>query len=176
MPIKQRDLRGAGDRIRHVASMESLKEAKAAKKQTAFLCHSHLDVGLVKGLQAFLKNQGWDLYIDWLDEELPTAPDKETAKKIKNKIIETDWFMFLATANSTVSRWCPWELGYADMQKGYERIVIIPTEDDGGKWHGNEYLQLYRQITDASLGSKHGYAMFEAKKSGGGVWVDQIRY
>ncbi|MHB1428957.1 MAG: toll/interleukin-1 receptor domain-containing protein [Rhodocyclaceae bacterium] len=174
MPIKQRDLRAAATRVSRVVVAKSLREARAAKQQTAFLCHSHLDVGLVRGIQNFLKEQGWDLYIDWLDEELPSAPDKETAEKIKNKIVETDWFLFLATANSTKSRWCPWELGYADAKKRYEHIVIIQTEDDDGKYHGNEYLQLYRKLTDATSKIRSGYAVFAANSTNGGVWIDEL--
>lgn len=172
MPIKQRDLRAAATRA---VVAKSLREARAAKQQTAFLCHSHLDVGLVKGLQNFLNDQGWDIYIDWLDDDMPSVPDKETAEKIKGKIVESDWFLFLATANSTSSRWCPWEIGYADAKRGYEHIVIIQTEDDGGKHHGNEYLQLYRKLIEASSNTRKGYAVFSAKATNGGTWIDDLK-
>lgn len=172
MSIKQRDLRSAATQV---SVAKSLREARAAKQQTAFLSHSHVDVALVRGLQNFLNDQGWNLYIDWLDEELPSVPNRETAEKIKSKIVESDWFLFLATVNSTSSRWCPWELGFADAIKGYEHIVIIPTEDDGGKYHGNEYLQLYRNLTNASLGTRMGYAVFPAKATDRGTWIDNLK-
>lgn len=55
------------------------------------------------------------------------------------------FFLFLATPNSMKSRWCPWEIGYADGTKANDNILIIPTEDSAG-WYGNEYLGLYRKI------------------------------
>lgn len=48
---------------------------------------------------------------------MPERPNKETAQRIQGKIREIDYFLFLATENSGASRWCPWEIGYADSQK-----------------------------------------------------------
>ena len=177
MAIKQRDLRSAAARPPRVVIARSLNEALSKNQQTAFLCHSHKDKNLAEGLQNILNESGWDLYIDWLDEELPESPDKNTASKIKNKIGQLNWFLFLATANSTGSRWCPWEIGYADAVKKHENILVIPTEDDSGRWHGNEYLQLYRKITDATdqTINRSGYAVFEPKSSKGGTWVENIK-
>lgn len=176
MAVKLRDLRSAARRTDGITVPKSLGEALGSNTQTAFLCHSHKDQELAKGLQVILKEQGWDLYIDWQDNEMPTTPDKETAKRIKSKIEITDWFLFLATANSTGSRWCPWEMGFADAKKNYEKIVIIPTEDDDGKWYGNEYLQLYKNLSIASNSStgKSGYALFEAASTKSGTWVEQL--
>ena len=61
------------------------------------------------------------------------------------------FFLFLATANSMASRWCPWELGYADGHKSLDRIAIVPTFD-GTTTHGNEYLQLYRRVDVTNAG------------------------
>ena len=75
----------------------------------------------------------------------------------------------LATRNSTESRWCPWEIGYADAVKDYERILIVPTEDDSGNWYGNEYLQLYKKIDEGTnkQTGESGYAVFEAGSNSG---------
>lgn len=176
MAVKIRELRSAAYRSNRVSVPKSLGEALGSNTQTAFLCHSHKDQELAKGLQVILKEHGWNLYIDWQDNEMPSTPDKETAKRIKLKIEITDWFLFLATANSTCSRWCPWEIGFADAKKNYEKIVVIPTEDDSGKWYGNEYLQLYKNLSVASNSStgKSGYAVFEAKSKQSGIWVENL--
>lgn len=121
LAIKTKHLRSAAGRSGSVVVAKSLNEALSKNKQTAFLCHSHKDQELAKGLQVLLKENGWDVYIDWEDNEMPSSPNKETASKIKSKITTTDWFLFLATSNSTQSRWCPWEIGYADSQKGMEK-------------------------------------------------------
>lgn len=152
MAISINDLRAAAGRSYKTTIIKSLSEATAKSKQSAFLCHSHKDVELAKGLQVLLAENGWDLYIDWQDHEMPEQPNKETATKIKNKINDLDWFLFLATPNSTQSRWCPWEIGFADSKKIYDRILIIPTTDSG-KWYGNEYLQIYKKI-DVAVGNQ----------------------
>jgi hypothetical protein len=169
LTIKARNLRAAAARSGSVVVAKSLNEALSRNKQIAFLCHSHKDQELAKGLQVLLKESGWDLYIDWKDNELPSSPNKATASKIKSKIESTDWFLFLATSNSTLSRWCPWEIGYADSIKGYEKMLIIPIEDDSGNWYGNEYLQLYKKVdegTDKQTG-KPAYAAFDVGSSSG---------
>ncbi|ARS53528.1 toll/interleukin-1 receptor domain-containing protein [Kushneria konosiri] len=175
MAIKTRDLRAASNRLGKIIVARSLNEALAKKQQTAFLCHSHKDHELAKGLQVLMKENGWDLYIDWEDSEMPSTPNKETANKIKTKIKITDWFLFLATSNSTQSRWCPWEIGFADSAKSYEKILIVPTEDDSGTWYGNEYLQLYRQMNEGShkQTSKAGYAVFDVG-AGSGTWIKNL--
>ena len=120
-------------------------------QQTAFLSHSHLDHDLARGVQGFLQSQGWMVYIDWQDVTLPSSPNSETASKIKSRIRQLDWFLFLATKNSIESRWCPWEIGYADGVKTYDDIVILPTTDSMGRFYGNEYLNLYRSLQHSSL-------------------------
>lgn len=171
MPISIRNLRAAAARSQRTILAKSLNEALAKNSPTAFLCHSHKDQELAKGLQVLLAENGWNLYVDWQDKEMPENPDKATAENIRNKIGVMDWFLFLATPNSTQSRWCPWEIGIADSKKRHDRILIIPTTDDSGKWYGNEYLQLYRQITEADGG---GLAVFSAGSSSNGNWIRNL--
>ena len=175
MAITLRTLRSAAARPSRVIA-KSLSEAASYGLQTAFLCHSHKDKDLALGLQNLLKENGWNLYIDWQDNEMPESPGKNTATKIKTKIGSTKWFLFLATPNSMGSRWCPWEIGYADSVKAHDNIVIVPTEDDNGRFYGNEYLQLYRKLTDASNTNinKRGYAVFNPGSNQGGSWVEQL--
>lgn len=95
MAITLRTLRSAAARPSRVIA-KSLSEAASYGLQTAFLCHSHKDKDLAAGLQNLLKENGWNLYIDWQDNEMPESPDKNTATKIKSKIGSTKWFLFLA--------------------------------------------------------------------------------
>jgi hypothetical protein len=127
-------------------------------------------VELAKGLVTLLAQAGWRTYIDWADTEMPETPDRETAKRIQQKIIELDFFLFLATANSMASRWCPWEIGYADGKKPIERIVMVPTAD-GSRTHGNEYLQLYRRL-DFSDAQQLG--VWQPGQTQGGVFVKNL--
>ena len=150
MAIPLSRLRYYTDRYTRSAFM-SIQEAQRAGIQTAFLSHSHKDAELAKGVQGFLKRHGWDVYIDWEDATMPDNPNRETAKKLQKRIQDCDWFLYLATANSSESRWCPWEIGYADSEKGKDRLLILPTADERGAKHGNEYLELYSRIDYNSL-------------------------
>jgi TIR domain len=162
MAISQTDLRNA-------ARQSTRMVAKSTNQRTAFLCHSHKDRDLAEGLQVRLKEQGFDLYIDWQDVSMPATPNAETADKLRFKIVACDWFLFLATANSMASRWCPWELGYADGKKSRDRIAIVPTSDHQTT-HGNEYIALYRYI-DSVSGGRIG--MFGPSPTQG-VWVNSL--
>ena len=77
---------------------------------------------------------------------MPAVPNAETAMNIRQRIRLLDWFLFLATQNSVSSRWCPWEIGYADGTKNDSDIIVIPTIDQQNRFYGNEYLNLYRSL------------------------------
>ena len=142
----------AQSELQRAAQRQPLRKSQihSGRQQTAFLCHSHVDKELAEGLQVWLAEQGVDLYIDWKDSTMPETPDRETAQRIQRRIVASDCFLFLATANSKASRWCPWELGYADGKKNLNQIAIVPTADGRGTY-GNEYLQLYRRLDSNSL-------------------------
>lgn len=140
----------------------SLNEARRQNLRTAFLSHSHRDAELAKGLSETLAAAGWTVYIDWEDTVMPETPDRATATRIQEKILSHTLFLFLATPNSVASRWCPWELGFADGRKQRDTIYVVPTTD-GGTTSGNEYLQLYRRIEPGP----DGIRLFEAASSAG---------
>lgn len=154
--IRQSVLMDYAGRSTVLKSDRALQDAQRLGRQTAFLSHSHKDRAMAKGVQAFLQSQGWDVYIDWEDAEMPSKPNRQTAARIKDKIVQLDWFLFLATQTLTASRWCPWEIGYADGKKSIERIIILPTSD-GYSTYGNEYLDLYRHIAPSTLGDIRVY-------------------
>lgn len=138
--------------------------------KTAFLCHSHNDANLAKGLVQLLSDAGWRVYIDWQDSEMPDTPNRGTAQRIEQKIIDLEYFLFLATPKSMVSHWGPWKMGYADGKKRLDRILIVPTED-GAQTHGNEYLQLYRRI---DLSDKNEPAVWQPDQNTNGVLVKNL--
>jgi hypothetical protein len=166
MPIRIDTLRSAAARPKAVVP-RTLHEARASGAKTAFLCHSHRDTTLAQGLVQLLAEEGWRVYIDWLDADMPETPNRETAQRIKQKIIDLEYFLFLATPNSMSSRWCPWEIGYADGKKHIDNILVIPTTDGSGTY-GNEYLQLYRRVDIADAGN---LAVWRPGQTNNGVLV-----
>jgi len=158
MAINQSTLLYKSSNYRQSIDESAILSKAATKKKTAFLCHSHNDLQLVKGLIVLFKEAGVELYIDWQDTSMPNSPNATTAKKIQLKIRESDLFIFLATENSKNSRWCPWEIGFADSSA--KKIYIIPTHDTNN-YYGNEYLELYPRIDEGSSETKSGLALFK---------------
>ncbi|MCW5794343.1 MAG: toll/interleukin-1 receptor domain-containing protein [Nitrospira sp.] len=170
MPVRIEALRSAATRYRPTLA-KSLTEARAHGLPTVFLCHSHRDEELVKGLLALFEESGWSVYVDWADASMPDVPNRETADRIKRKIVDLNYFLFLATSNSISSRWCPWEIGYADGKKPIERILVLPTTD-GFKTYGNEYLQLYRHIDLSNLSK---LAVWQPGQTTNGILLKNLR-
>jgi hypothetical protein len=153
MTISQYELRSAA--ARNVSA--KYQQNRGYGQKTGFLCHSHKDRDLALGLQQWLKEQGMDLYIDWQDASMPETPDGTTAAHIRNVIRGADVCLFLATHDSMASRWCPWELGFADGVKNNDQIAVIATRDASGNYYGNEYLQLYRRIDQIAGNALYWY-------------------
>ena len=166
--FKLNELRSAGAyrSVNFSRRYNSINEAKAARVRTIFLSHSHKDRDYALGLKAIIEDGGGSLYIDWLDEAMPEVTSKETAQRIRSKIVDCDLFLFLATPNSMASRWCPWEIGYADGKKPIDNIVIVPTTEDGVRYYGSEYLQLYRRLEPSALRSGSPSAVKPGEYSG----------
>ena len=102
---------------------------------------------------------------------MPEEPNEETARKIRDKILSYDWFIFLATPNSIASRWCPWEIGYADGKKANEKIILIRLDDGSDEYWGNEYLNLYRELSSTKKG---GLRLFPRGEEGNGVLLEKL--
>lgn len=149
MPISIDALKKAAARPLPQTMTKSVNKATAAHKKTAFLSQSHLDQKRARGLQVLLAEQGWDVFIDWEHNTLDERPTTEMATWLQSAIVRCDWLLYLATQNSANSRWCPWEIGYADGKKSNAAIVVAGTKDSGGTY-GSEYLDLYRRITDVN--------------------------
>lgn len=148
----------------------TIVEARTMRLSTVFLCHSHKDEQLVKGLVVILQEAGWQVYVDWADSSMPDVPTRQTAETIKQKIEDLDYFLFLATANSMASKWCPWEIGYADGKKHIDSILVLPTADRLTT-HGSEYLQLYRRVDLSNAGQ---LAVWQPRDTQNGVLVRNL--
>ena len=127
------------------------RKFRATKK--IFLSHSHKDADLVKSAIAFFLSQGIEIYVDWLDPDMPTVTSASTASKIKLKIKENHKFVVLLSSNAKDSKWVPWELGYADGVKAMSDIAIFPIlRNSSDTFNGVEYMALYPKIGLEGIG------------------------
>lgn len=89
---------------------------------SVFLSHSSKDKPSLKGVIAFLKSFGADVYIDLNDITLPAKPSTETAQKLKVQMKKCSKVIVLVSENSRNSKWIPWEVGLADMDKTPKKL------------------------------------------------------
>jgi hypothetical protein len=126
----------------------AIKESivKAAAAVTVFLSHSHRDTELIKLASGLLQSQGVDVYIDHKDPDLPDKTSISTAYKLRRKIEECGKLVLVASDRAVeISRWVPWELGFADGRILQDNIAILPVQDQRGNWTGSEYVGCYNQ-------------------------------
>lgn len=127
--------------------VESVQLARSDEGATIFISHSHKDRDLINGLINYLSQYSTcSLYVDWQDSLLPRETSAETARAVKHMISRLDKFIVLATVNALESRWVPWELGVADATKDFNDILVVPVDDDTGRFVGNEYIAAYNRL------------------------------
>jgi hypothetical protein len=139
-----------------------VKRASRTGEVTVFLSHKHDEAKELKDAIALLNSLGVSVYVDWMDEGMPSVTSGRTAERIKQKIQNNKKFILLATDAVIASKWCNWELGYGDAHKYSKDIALLPVAENDGTWKGSEYLQIYPAIeSDNQVGTvgyvvKHG--------------------
>ena len=143
----RKEIKSVGkEQLREKLTKKRSEKASEFAMNSIFLSHSHLDKTIVMKMGLLFERINAELYIDWMDKSLPESTNIETASQIKNKIQECNNFLFLATYHGLRSKWCNWELGIADAIKT-KKLAILPIETKSGNWKGNEYLQLYPEMS-----------------------------
>lgn len=136
------------DSYRAIKNFSSSSEI--SYKPTVFLSHKHDDLDDLKGVIGLLEEYGAKVYIDSMDNKMPDQTCGDTAKRIKEIIKYCKKFILLATDDAIESYWCNWELGIGDTYRYFDNIAILPMKDKSTydhKYKGNEYLQIYPQIS-----------------------------
>lgn len=152
--ISEAELKSEKSRILSKNSYSWLQEAISARKRNntadevvIFLSHKHGEKELVENIIAVFNDLEVEVYVDWLDDEMPKHTNGFTAKQIKQKIKNCDKFVLLATEEAIASKWCNWELGFGDAKK-YEsdKIAIFPIKKNYQDFTGSEYLAIYPYV------------------------------
>ncbi len=111
-----------------------------------FLSHKHDEQETLQDVVAFLKEEGVDVYVDWMDPSMPAYTNAGTAHSLKQKIKAADKFILVATPSAINSKWCNWELGLGDAAKYKEHITLLPINRTYENFRGTEYLEIYPYI------------------------------
>lgn len=115
-------------------------------KPMIFLSHKHDELVILQDVVAFLNAEGVEIYVDWMDDEMPAYTNAKTALRLKEKIKVSDKFILVATPNAINSKWCNWELGLGDAEKYIEHIALFPINRTTQNFSGAEYLRIYPYI------------------------------
>lgn len=113
-----------------------------------FLSHSFLDADIILGLKEEIKEMGFSVYIDWIeDSHLDRSKvNKETAELLKKRLKQCKCLFYATSENSAYSKWMPWECGYFDGYRGLVAICPIVEQEGKSEYKGQEYLSLYPYI------------------------------
>lgn len=115
-------------------------------KYDIFLSHSYLDREEVLSLVQLFNRCDYSVYVDWIEDYQLDRNNvsADTAELLRQRMNESRGLAYLATGNSTNSKWCPWELGYFDGKSGNARCCILPILNyTSHTYQGQEYLGLY---------------------------------
>lgn len=162
---------------RYFSKAENLNESISGTSQQyemrIFLSYRRKDKYYVAPIVEFLKNQGVNIYIDYLDESLPDTPCPETAGILRDRINKSDKLILFATPNSKESKWIPWELGLGDGFLKYQNVAILPVTNNSNNWDEQEYYGIYGYIKEgvSKNKSKSDWAIFFP--NGAAFWLEQ---
>lgn len=125
-----------------------------------FLSHSFLDREEVLSLVQLFNKCAYSVYVDWIyDYQLDrNSVSTKTAELLRKRMNESRGLAYLATGNSTNSKWCPWELGYFDGKSGNARCCILPILNYSSySYQGQEYLGLYPYLQYEKYANRDAY-------------------
>ena len=128
-------------------------------KYDIFLSHSYLDKTLVYTVVDLFNQAGYSVYVDWIeDQQLDRSKvNAATANTLRERMELSKSLAYVATSNSSNSKWCPWELGYVDALKNGRCAILPIMKDDSSTFKGQEYLGLYPFIDYALNKNTHTY-------------------
>lgn len=115
-------------------------------KPMVFISHKHEEIDILQDVIEFLKVEGVDIYVDWMDEDMPVFTNSKTAIRLKEKIKAANKFILIATPSAINSKWCNWELGLGDAAKYIEHIALLPINKSSQLFESSEYLNIYPYI------------------------------
>ena len=112
-----------------------------------FISYSWNDRSYADRVVQLLEKCGYTVYIDYNDKRLDRDNvSEETAKRIIAEMKKCKGLLHLYSPNSSVSKWCPWEVGVFSGIKSFRCANLPLTENRGDDFKKQEYLEIYPYI------------------------------
>lgn len=132
---------------KRATTAELLRESRRmpTRHLDVFLSHSRVDENFVLGAKRALESYGLSVYVDWIDDPQLDRSNvtPSTASVLRGRMKASRMFILVHSVNSSVSKWCPWELGFFDGHKGGNVFIFPISQKEENKFIGQEYLGLY---------------------------------
>lgn len=153
----EQSLRARAQRTTITKSAEAvLKESVTASAQRTsfdiFLSHSYLDNKVILGIKLALEDMGHSVYVDWIEDRQLSRENvtRETAAVLRERMKQSRSLFYATSANTSNSKWMPWELGYMDGLKSKSAILpVLLSPTTTSDYRGQEYLGIYPYIDKA---------------------------
>lgn len=114
--------------------------------QCVFISHKKEDSHAAKQIADYLMNAGVNVYFDEYDNTLDLTNPHSIVNSIKNGLDHSTHLLVLLSPNALLSKWIPWEVGYAYDSK---RIISLTLKE-----LSTIQLPEYLQITSIIRGTK----------------------
>lgn len=123
-----------------------------------FISYSWNDRSFAYKVVKLLEACGYTVYIDYNDLKLDRSKvDEDTAKRLIEKMKKCRGLLYLYSPSSSVSKWCPWEVGVFSGIKNF-RCANLPIVDNStDEYKNQEYLELYPYVEYEKVHGKDNY-------------------
>lgn len=150
---------------------ESIKEQDSLRQYDVFLSHAVKDAKIVLGVKNWLEENGMKVYVDWIDDRHldRSKVTSKTANTLRVRMRQSKSLLYIATDNSSQSKWMPWELGYFDGYSSGKVAILAILDHQYESFSGQEYLGIYPLVqsfgsySDSFYGLKKGFVHINGK-------------
>lgn len=123
-----------------------------------FISYSWNDRTYADKIVQLLEKCGYSVYIDYNDKHLNRNNISEsTAKRIVEEMKKCKGLLYLYSPSSSVSKWCPWEVGIFSGMKNFRCANLPLVDKSNDDFKKQEYLELYPYIDYEKVEGKDYY-------------------
>ena len=123
-----------------------------------FVSYSWNDRSYADKIVQLLEQCGYTVYIDYNDKRLDrNNVSEETAKRIIGEMKKCKGLLYLYSPSSSVSKWCPWEVGVFSGLKSFKCANLPLTQNSGDDFKKQEYLEIYPYVDYALIQNQNRY-------------------
>ena len=117
------------------------------KEYDIFISYSWNDKAFAFKVVYLLEQCGYSTYVDYKDKKLNRKNvTKNTAIYLTSEMKKCKVLLYLSSPSASVSKWCPWEVGYFSGIKDFKCANLPLIENYGDNFKNQEYLEIYPYI------------------------------